>query len=44
MMCGYFSILFTDFMFAGKSLIDNTNLFSPHNIKKNNKIVLSQLR
>ena len=29
-VCGYFCILFINFMFAGKSSIDYTNLFSPH--------------
>ena len=29
-MCGYFCILFINFMLVGKSLIDFTNLFSPH--------------
>ena len=33
-MCGYFCIRFIDFMFAGKSLIDFTSLFSPHDLKK----------
>ena len=28
-MCGYFCIYFIDVMFAGKKLIDFTNLFSP---------------
>ena len=28
-MCGYFCIGFIDFMFAGRSLIDFTSLFSP---------------
>ena len=30
-MCGYFCIGFIDFMVAGKTLIDFTNLFSPNN-------------
>ena len=30
-MCGYFCIGFIDFMLAGKTLIDYTNLFSAHN-------------
>ena len=30
-MCSYFCIGFIDFMLAGKTLIDFTNLFSPHN-------------
>ena len=29
-MYGYFCIRFTDFMFAGKTLIDYTSLFSPY--------------
>ena len=33
-MCGYFCIGFIDFMFAGKSLIDFTSLFSPYDFKK----------
>ena len=30
-MCGYFCIGFIDYMLKGKSLTDNTNLFSPYN-------------
>ena len=33
-MCGYFCIEFINYMFDGKSLIDFTNLFSPHDLKK----------
>ena len=33
-MCGYFCILFIDFMFKNKSLTDFTNLFSPYDFKK----------
>ena len=29
-MCKYFCIGFTDFMLAGKTLTDFTNLFSPN--------------
>ena len=32
--CGYFCIGFVDFMFAGKSLIDFTSLFSLYDLKK----------
>ena len=38
-MCGYFCIEFINYMFDGKSLIDFTNLFSPHDFKKNDKII-----
>ena len=34
-MCGYFCIRFIDFMFAGKTLIDFTSLFSLYDFKKN---------
>ena len=40
-MCGFFYIGFTDFMFAGKSLIDFTSLFSPYDFKENDKIILN---
>ena len=39
-MCGYFSIGFINFMLKGKSLLDYTNLFSPNDYEKNDKIVL----
>ena len=38
-MCGYFCIKFIDYMFDGKTLLDYTNLFSPHDFKKNDKII-----
>ena len=40
-MCGYFCIRFIDFMLEGKALIDYTNLFSPYDFNKNDKIILS---
>ena len=40
-MRGYCYIGFIDFMFAGKSLIDFTSLFSPYDFKKNDNIILS---
>ena len=36
-MSGYFCIGFIDFMLAAKKLTDYTNLFSPHDFKKNKK-------
>ena len=39
-MCGYFCIGFIDFMPAGKKLTDFPNLFSPHDFKKNDDIIL----
>ena len=43
-MCGYFCIGFIDFMLAGKKLADYTNLFSPHDFKKNDNIILSYFK
>ena len=40
-MCGYFCIGFTDFMFSGKTLTEYTNLFSPNNFQKNDDIILN---
>ena len=37
-MCGYSCIGFIDFML--KNLIDYTNLFSPNDYKKDDKIIL----
>ena len=39
-MCGYFWIGFIDCMLRGKSLLDSTNLFSPNDYEKNDKIIL----
>ena len=41
-MCGYFCIGFIHFMIIGKKLTDYTNLFSPHDFKKNDDIILSK--
>ena len=43
-MYGYFCIEFIDFMFAGKTLIDYTNLFSPYGFDKNDRINLSYFK
>ena len=39
-MCSYFGIGFVDFMLKGKSLLEYTNLFSPNDYEKNDKIIL----
>ena len=39
-MCGYVCIEFISFMLNVKSLLDYTNLFSPKDFEKNDKIVL----
>ena len=40
-MCGYFCIAFINFMIEGKTLTEFTNLFSPHNFKQNDNIILN---
>ena len=40
-MCGYFCIGFIDFMLAGKTLTEFTNLFSPNKFKRNDDIILN---
>ena len=39
-MCGYFCIWFIDYMIKGKDLINYTNLFSPCDFDKNDRIIL----
>ena len=43
-MCCYFCIGFIDFMLAGKTLIDYTNLFSPYDFDKNDQIIFSYFK
>ena len=43
-MCGYFCIGFIDFMFADKTLIDYTCLFSPYDFKRNDDLILSYFK
>ena len=38
-MCGYFCILFFEYMLNNKSLTDFTNLCSPWNFEKNDEII-----
>ena len=38
-MCGYICILFIKYMLNNKTLADFTNLFSPYDFKKNDKII-----
>ena len=40
-MCGYFCIGFTNFMFKGNTLTHYRNLFSPIDFIKNNDIVIN---
>ena len=39
-ICGYVWVGFIDFMLKGKSLLEYTNLLSPNEHKKNEKIIL----
>ena len=43
-MCGFFCIGFIDFMLAGKKLTHYTSLFSPHDFKKHDSIILSYFK
>ena len=43
-ICGCFYILFIDFMSKGKNLLDYTNLNSPNEYEKNNKIILKYFK
>ena len=38
--CGYFCIVFIDFMLKGKGSLEYTNLFSPNEYKSNGKTTL----
>ena len=38
-MCGYYCIEFINYVLKGKTLLDYTNLFSPDDFKKNDKII-----
>ena len=40
-MCEYFCISFIDFMWNDKILLEYTNLFSPNEYKRNDKIILN---
>ena len=43
-MCGYICIGFVYFTVKGKSLLDYTNLFSPNDYKKSDKIILKHFQ
>ena len=42
-MCGYFCIAFIDFMLAGTKFTDYTSLFSLHDFKKNDNLILPSI-
>ena len=39
-MCVYFCVEFVDFILESKNLLDYTNLVSPNEYEKSNKIIL----
>ena len=39
-MCGYFCVIFIDFMLKVKSLLDDTKIFSLNEDEKNDKVIL----
>ena len=41
-MCGYFCIVYIDFMRKDKNFLDYNNLFSTSKSEKNDKIILEQ--
>ena len=43
-MCGYFCIGFIEFMLAGKTLADYTNMFSPYDFNKDDGIIFSYFK
>ena len=43
-MCWFYCIAFVEYMLAGKTFLDYTNLFSPNDYKKNNKIIYKYLK
>ena len=38
-MCGFYCTAFIEYMLSGKPLLNYTNLFSPNDYKKNEKII-----
>ena len=38
-MCGYYCTAFIEYMLAGETLLYNTNLLSPNDYKRNDKII-----
>ena len=43
-MCGYFCIVFIDFMLKRNSLLEYTNLFSPSDQEANDKMILKYIQ
>ena len=43
-MCGFYCIAFIEYMLAVKTLLDYTNLFSPDDYEKNDKIIYNYFK
>ena len=41
---GFYSIAFIEYMFPGKSWLDYTNLFSPNDYKRSDKIIYKNFK
>ena len=43
-MCGFYCIDFIEYILAGKTLLNYTNLFSPNDYEKNDKIMYKKFK
>ena len=43
-VCGFYCIVFLEYTIAAKTLIDCTNLFSPNDYKKDDKIIYKDFK
>ena len=43
-MCGFYCTALIEYMLAGKTLLDYTNLLSPNDYKKNDKIIYNYFK
>ena len=43
-MCGFYCFSFKEYMQSGQTLLDHTNLFSPNDYQKNDKIIYKYLK
>ena len=43
-MCGFYCIAIKEYILAGKTLLDYTDLFSPNDYKKNDKIIYKHFK
>ena len=43
-MCGFYCMAFIKYLFAGKIFLDHTNLFSPNDYIKNDKLIYNYFK